>query len=215
MFELVGSQLAADARGSLYLPPAPILTGATCTIGAFSQPEYETPIWRVPTSGPPELVGTLRDDCGPDFWRHVHTVALGIDSTNGVIYVHMIAAHVNGAGGIESPVAIKITGMPAVTDVVPQGPPGPPGPSGPSGPTGSQGLTGPQGPPGPLLTPCPDADADGFRDCVTIPGCFPYGGACGDCDDHDPTINPRGSETSPRKNRHDGKDNDCNGVVDG
>jgi len=60
---------------------------------------------------------------------------------------------------------------------------------------------------------CPDAD--GFRDCVTIPGCFPYGSACGDCNDTDPSINPRGSERKPPRNRHDGKDNDCNGVVDG
>jgi len=89
------------------------------------------------------------------------------------------------------------------------------GPAGPPGPTGAAGPQGPQGPPGPLLTPCPDADADGFRDCTTIPGCFPYGGACGDCNDADPTINPRGSETTPKANRHDGKDNDCNGVIDG
>ncbi len=89
------------------------------------------------------------------------------------------------------------------------------GPAGPPGPTGPAGPQGPQGPPGPLLTPCPDADADGFRDCVSIPGCFPYGGACGDCNDADPSINPRGSETTPKRNRSEGKDNDCNGVIDG
>lgn len=63
-------------------------------------------------------------------------------------------------------------------------------------------------------TPCPDADADAFRDCVTTQGCSPYGGACGDCDDSNPTINPRGSEAKPPANRGDGKDNDCNGTVD-
>ena len=104
---------------------------------------------------------------------------------------------------------------------LPQGPMGPPGETGPQGPSGPMGASGPSGPsgpqglPGPLLTPCPDADGDGYRDCVAIPGCFPYGGACGDCNDADPAINPRGSETTPKKNRHDGKDNDCNGVVDG
>jgi hypothetical protein len=50
---------------------------------------------------------------------------------------------------------------------------------------------------------------------VTIPGCFPYGGACGDCDDADRAVNPAGSERKPKPNRKDGKDNDCNGVVDG
>jgi len=98
---------------------------------------------------------------------------------------------------------VRITGLTTVLDIAPEGPPGPAGPQ------------GPIGPPGPLLTPCPDSDADGFRDCVTIPGCFPYGGACGDCNDADPTINPRGSETTTKSNRHDGKDNDCNGVIDG
>jgi hypothetical protein len=50
---------------------------------------------------------------------------------------------------------------------------------------------------------------------VTISGCFPYGGACGDCNDADATINPRGSERTPKSNRRDGKDNDCNGIIDG
>ena len=36
-----------------------------------------------------------------------------------------------------------------------------------------------------------------------------------DCNDADATINPRGSERTPKSNRTDGKDNDCNGVVDG
>ncbi len=113
---------------------------------------------------------------------------------------------------------IRILGLPTILDLIPAGPPGPEGPQGPTGPTGgtgAQGPAGPQGPPGPLLTPCPDADADGFRDCVTISGSFPYGGACGDCNDADSTINARGSETTPKANRHDGKDNDCNGVIDG
>ena len=68
---------------------------------------------------------------------------------------------------------------------------------------------------GSRLPACHDADANGFRDYVSVPGCFPYGGAGGDCDDTDPTINPRGSELKPKANRHDGKDNDCNGTVDG
>ena len=45
--------------------------------------------------------------------------------------------------------------------------------------------------------------------------CQPCRQPSGDCDDSDATINPRGNETTPKKNRHDGKDNDCNGVVDG
>jgi len=119
---------------------------------------------------------------------------------------------------------VTISGFPDIQTVVPHGPTGPEGPTGSAGATGAAGPTGasgplgpsgPQGPPGPFTPACPDADADGFRDCTSILGCNPYGGACGDCNDHDPTINPRGNETTPKLNRHDGKDNDCNGIIDG
>ncbi len=134
-----------------------------------------------------------------------------IDLLNGEILLDVIGRCDTPycTGPVSKVGVIRISGLPTLLDIVPEGPPGSEGPQGPTGPTG------PQGPPGPLLTPCPDADADGFRDCVTIPGCFPYGGACGDCNDADPTINPRGSETTPKANRHDGKDNDCSGVIDG
>jgi hypothetical protein len=159
--------------------------------------------------------------------QYTSVLNMAVDPVSGHVY---LAVHSEkGCGGPRDQFGsgygiVKVSGLPTVLDVVPEGPPGPEGPTGPigpqgpsgtAGPTGPQGATGPQGPPGPLLTPCPDADADGFRDCVTIPGCFPYGGACGDCNDADPTINPRGSETTPKANRHDGKDNNCNGVIDG
>ncbi len=106
-------------------------------------------------------------------------------------------------GGDDLAELILIEGLPRLLDLLPAGPQGP------------QGPPGEQGPPGPLIPACPDADADAFRDCVTIPGCSPYGGACGDCDDSDALTNPRGSETRPNSHRNDGKDNDCNGTVDG
>ena len=59
------------------------------------------------------------------------------------------------------------------------------------------------------------ADGDGWADCNAIPACYTYGHACGDCNDHDPEVNPNQKQRTPRRHRHDHKDNDCNGVVDG
>lgn len=87
-------------------------------------------------------------------------------------------------------------------------------PSLPPGPPGPQGPAGPQGPPGPLIPACPDADGDAWADCSQVPVCNPYGHPCGDCDDADATVNPGASEDKPGGNKHDGKDNDCNGQVD-
>ncbi|MBI4160962.1 MAG: putative metal-binding motif-containing protein, partial [Acidobacteria bacterium] len=58
------------------------------------------------------------------------------------------------------------------------------------------------------VTPCPDADGDGFADCLTDPSCDPGTLACGDCDDADPARNPGTAESC------DGVDNDCDGTVD-
>jgi collagen triple helix repeat protein len=161
--------------------------------------------------------------CGGSDLRQTSLIFnMASDAVNGYLYFAVWSRKGCGSSTIgEGYGIVRVEGLPTLLDIVPEGPPGPEGPQGSPGPTGAQGPigpTGPQGPqglPGPLLAPCPDADADGFRDCVTIAGCFPYGGACGDCNDADPTINPRGSERTPKRNRHDGKDNDCNGVVDG
>lgn len=155
---------------------------------------------------------------------HVEIDNIEIDPVNGkallLVSVQRRICDQNGCSpnGTVIQQVLEVGGLPRTIDMIPAGTPGSTGPQGPEGPTGAtgpQGTTGPQGPPGPLLTPCPDADADGFRDCVTLAGCFPYGAACGDCNDADRLINPVGSERTPKRNRTDGKDNDCNGVVDG
>lgn len=64
-----------------------------------------------------------------------------------------------------------------------------------------------------IFPPCPEGDGDGFADCDAILGCDPLGHLCGDCDDQNAEINPRGDEKG--KNSHDGIDNDCNGIIDG
>jgi hypothetical protein len=71
-----------------------------------------------------------------------------------------------------------------------------------------EGTTRPQGPAYDMgafeyadAVVCADADSDGWTDCD------------GDCDDSDPDVNPGMNEKGQRKN--DGKDNDCNGVIDG
>ncbi len=213
--------LMTDALGFVYLAPgSPIYTGIICPAGNDAFNLREWPLYRVSPEGATDLVGVLRERCELNY----ATLILGppdiaLDAINGALYAKVpVLNEMPPCCALSRVFHVKITGLPTLLDIIPPGPPGPEGPQGPSGPigaTGSTGPTGPQGPPGPLLTPCPDADADGFRDCLTAPGCFPYGGACGDCNDADPTINPRGSETTPKANRHDGKDNDCNGVIDG
>ena len=55
-------------------------------------------------------------------------------------------------------------------------------------------------------------------DCTDVDGDYYAieGDACGqaDCDDADPNINPGVSERGPAGNCDDGKDNDCDGLVD-
>jgi len=163
-------------------------------------------------NGTGEMLLTFPGECGATTYIEHALTGMFVDAINGEAFmtVGTWERDLATANAIDSfSELIQVSGLPTILDIIPVGPPGPEGPSGAPGPSG------PQGPPGPLLTPCPDADADGFRDCVTIQGCFPYGGACGDCNDADPAINPRGSETTPKANRHDGKDNDCNGVIDG
>ena len=57
---------------------------------------------------------------------------------------------------------------------------------------------------------CPDADGDGYwdEDCLDA---LPCGG---DCDDADPAINPDAVESFALGNCADGKDNDCDGLID-
>ena len=50
-----------------------------------------------------------------------------------------------------------------------------------------------------------NADVNNDGDGWTVAG--------GDCDDNDPQVNPGKNEKGPR--RKDGKDNDCNGIIDG
>ncbi len=195
-----------DAIGAFYLDPA----GGTIDTGLFcpsmNRNVFEVRLYRINPMAQTELLGTFVERCDPHDVRTVRVSRIDVNPVDGSMYV---GTEVYSVGSWTAYIIVKLSGLPSALDVVPEGPQGPPGPE------GSQGPTGPQGPPGPLLTPCPDADADGFRDCVTSQVCFPYGGACGDCNDADPTINPRGSETTPKANRHDGKDNDCNGVIDG
>jgi len=229
-----------DSAGLLYLKDVPETSIGLCCDNSQCEQLIEYSLLRQTPSGDVESFGAFRDQCvpgTPTYRRsarptfHLHNdPVLGLDPIAGVLYVVVALANEQPCcqAGPSAESVVKVSGLPTLFDVIPQGPSGPSGPagapgsdgptgsSGPSGPVGPSGIQGPIGPPGsagPLLTPCPDADADGFRDC-TVPSCFPYGGACGDCNDHDPTINPRGSETTPKANRHDGKDNDCNGVVD-
>lgn len=58
------------------------------------------------------------------------------------------------------------------------------------------------------ICPCDDRDGDGFANC-TVPGCDPTGLQCGDCSDTDPASHPGVPDPC------DGRDNDCDGVVDG
>jgi hypothetical protein len=190
-------------------------------------------IVRIGTSGPDTVIAEIpfrvvscagsSSPCAPgcpagiDLRQDTEVWGMSVDAIAGRLIFAVLSTSGCAFGNLwdEEWGLVSISGLPTVLDLIPAGPPGPEGPQGPAGPDGSVGPAGPQGPPGPLLTPCPDADADGFRDCVTIPGCFPYGGACGDCDDADRAVNPAGSERKPKPNRKDGKDNDCNGVVDG
>jgi hypothetical protein len=207
------SLLRVDALGYTYgWNPTP---AGTCTVGSASFPLID---WRLERASPAstvrEYVGSLRERCDGGYARKLNQiVGFAFDSINGIAYAHIFTQNFDEEGNMMGTAFVTISGLPSLLDIIPAGPEGPPGPQGAPGPQGPAGPQGPQGVPGPLLTPCPDADI--FRDCVTIPGCFPYGGACGDCDDSDPTINPRGSELTPKTNRRDGKDNDCNGVVDG
>ncbi len=215
LYSAGGSLLLTDAHGWVYSNPPGNwpYTGTLCVIGSTTYFPREVSLYRVSPAGLVELLGTFRDRCEGDHVRVVNAIyGFGLDAINGELHLTLNVLHQAPGGTRTARVHTIISGLPTVLDIVPSGPPGPEGPAGAAGPLGPQGL---QGPPGPLITPCPDADADGFRDCVTLPGCFPYGGACGDCNDADPTINPRGSETTPKTNRHDGKDNDCNGVIDG
>jgi len=59
--------------------------------------------------------------------------------------------------------------------------------------------------------PCTDEDGDGFG-FPGNPAC-PYPG--GDCDDHNPDVNPDASEGPDDLSCSDGLDNDCNGYRDG
>jgi len=135
---------------------------------------------------------------------------LRYDAANGVLYFSYQVTWVVPGPGIPitntGPVVCRLSGLTSLHDVV-SGIPGPPGPEGP------QGVPGPQGPPGPLIPACPDADGDGWANC-NVQGCHPYGHPCGDCNDADANVSPGGSETVPDKNKKDGKDNDCNGLID-
>jgi hypothetical protein len=55
---------------------------------------------------------------------------------------------------------------------------------------------------------CPDADNDGFADCVTNPTCDATGLVCGDCNDSLAGDNPNADEVC------DNQDNNCDGVTD-
>jgi len=213
-----GSGGKVDARGDWYLPVGSI--SGQCG----SLPLLDASVQRSSLVGPVETVLKFIGTCD-GMIRMVSTVfGIQVGSVGGTALVWVYTDERDCSSGscmaqqVELVELLEVRGLPTVQDVIPEGPQGPEGPTGPTGSTGSQGTAGPpgpQGPPGLLVTPCPDSDADGFRDCTTIPGCFSYGGACGDCNDSDPTINPRGSETKPKANKKDGKDNDCNGVVDG
>ena len=58
------------------------------------------------------------------------------------------------------------------------------------------------------LSPCPDADTDGFADCSTDPNCDDTGLVCGDCNDSSGAIRPGAVEVC------DQLDNDCDGAGD-
>ena len=204
------ANLNVDAQGAVYLdigPPGDTLVGAPClaTFGIFTNP-----VQRLQLSGEIELVGEFRDACVPgQYVRRINIMASQLDSINGILYVRGMLRNQNTSGNSDFKYFIvRVSGLPTVFDEIPEGPPGP------AGPAGSQGPEGPQGPPGPLIPACPDADGDAWADCVTDPTCNPYGHPCGDCDDSDPNVNPNGSESDPSGNKTDGKDNDCNGVVD-
>lgn len=65
----------------------------------------------------------------------------------------------------------------------------------------------------PGAKPCPDADKDGYADCL-VPGCAPQG-KCGDCDDTDPATHPGATEGGASLVAcSDGRDNDCDGRRD-
>ncbi len=195
--------LGRDALGNLY-----VFKGGSVPCGIVPGAEnlQQISVFRIRSDDIAEAVFRVPARCDATEVLDAQVVGYALDPAHGRLILSVLTRDWAAPGIPQVTELLEITGLPTLLDVLPPGPPGPEGP---------QGLSGPQGPPGPLLTPCPDADADGFRDCVTILSCFPYGGACGDCNDADPTINPRGSETTPKTNRHDGKDNDCNGVIDG
>jgi hypothetical protein len=136
--------------------------------------------------GSQETVLTFMGECDSPSWTTTAVWGVVVDAVNGTALLEANSWEVDCSVSCDEQLfeIIAITGLPKLIDTVS------------------------------VPVPCPDADADGFRDCTTIPGCFPYGGACGDCDDSNALINPRKSETKPKANRRDGKDNDCNGVID-
>jgi hypothetical protein len=209
-----------DANGAFYQGSFVLIPWATepfCDYGGQTVGAYEIGRRAGGISEPVLRVIQCVVFPGTNLVQNTNVDRVFIDGFGGRVYLGISTVLEEYLGGpwhlvYSTRAVVVVSGLTSLLAVVPNGPPGP---QGPPGPTGSPGPAGPQGPPGPILTPCPDADADGFRDCVTGSGCFPYGGACGDCNDADPLINPRGSETKPKANRRDGKDNDCNGLVDG
>jgi len=92
MYITVMDGLRTDALGNIYLWNTPPTVIGTCTVDIGTYDVYEWPLYRVTPSGSVERVGSLREECHPDYITQFMSPAWGpyeIDATTGSLFVYV------------------------------------------------------------------------------------------------------------------------------
>ncbi len=129
-----------DAVGQLY--PYPRYESSIGLCGGNTELR-ERRLTRVTLSGEMQVFGLLRDRCDDGLATRASILGMSLDSINGSLYLAVEVRPDSCCGEPRVFAIVRISGLPTILDVVPEGPPGVegnPGPTGPAGPPGPAGM---------------------------------------------------------------------------